>query len=92
MNVSDAEGAWRAARNGLSTAVTWSLAVDATRAGTVYAGGSGGQVFVSTDRGARWRALPAPAVDTVWALALDAATDVLYAGTSGRGVFMRSER
>ena len=63
------------------------LAIDPAHPNTLYAATRGSGVFRSTDAGKSWHSLNAGlTVHDVRALALDATSRTLYAGTAGRGV------
>jgi photosystem II stability/assembly factor-like uncharacterized protein len=80
---------WRTASQGLDYPFVVSLAVDPVEPNTLYAGTTGGGVFVSEDGGASWRPMNEGLFHRrVTCLALDANDHhVLFAGTEGGGVF-----
>ena len=67
------------------------LALDPAESGRLYAGTSDGRgVFKSTDGGGTWDSIGLLGTDYVHALAIDPATEALYAGTEG-GVFKSTD-
>mgnify|MGYP001327307854 CR=1 FL=1 len=83
-------GNWQ--QSGLSGQHIQTLAVDTNNSQNIYAGGSGGEVFVSTDGGQHWTehdsGLPFP--DAINQLAFDPSGKKLYAATS-HGLFLSTD-
>ena len=85
-----AGGNWQ--KSGLSNQHIQTLAVDINNTQNIYAGGSGGEVFVSTDGGQHWAehdsGLPFP--DSINQLAFDASGKKLYAATA-KGLLLSTD-
>ncbi len=83
-------GNWQ--QSGLSGQHIQTLAVDTNNTQNIYAGGSGGEVFVSTNGGQHWTehdsGLPFP--DAIHQLAFDPSGKKLYAATS-HGLFLSTD-
>jgi hypothetical protein len=81
-------GSWSPSSTGLSAQDVVALAVHPDAPSIVFAGTYGGGVFRSTDNGASWSSMDKqPPNLRVRALAINARSDTLYAGTDGAGVF-----
>lgn len=83
-------GNWQ--KSGLSNQHIQTLAVDINTTQNIYAGGSGGEVFASTDSGQHWTehdsGLPFP--NSINQLAFDPSSKKLYAATA-RGLFLSTD-
>ena len=80
---------WQVVNNGLTNTYIFSLAVDPISPSTVYAGTSGGGVFVTNNSGTSWVPLNAGLFHpVVTSLSVSAQNHkIIYAGTEGGGVF-----
>jgi photosystem II stability/assembly factor-like uncharacterized protein len=79
---------WSPSSTGLPTRVVVALATHPDAPSIVFAGTFGGGVFKSADGGASWSPMnDQPPNLLIRALTIDPASDTLYAGTDGAGVF-----
>src|SRR5258708_3884426 len=80
-------------RSGAEGGVVMSLAVDRVAPTILYAGTTGGGVFMTMDRGVTWSAINTGLSNTeMQAIAIDPiTTTTLYGGTNGGGVFTSAD-
>ena len=68
-----------------STAAIFNITIDPGNSDVLYAPTVGHGAFKSTDGGQHWSPMPALAPASIWTLALDPVSQVLYAGTNEDG-------
>ena len=84
----DGGASWSQSSNGLPARDVLALAVNPAAPSIVFAGTYGAGVFMSVDGGANWSPMNDQlATLFVRALAFDASSSTIYAGTDGAGVF-----
>lgn len=84
----DGGATWTTLNSGLTSTSVYALTIDPTNSQIIYAGTTDAGVFRSTNGGASWTNFSTGLTSQfVWALLVDPANQMVFAGTSGGGVF-----